>query len=124
MGSLFADLPPERIAVSPQSLDPGDVVLRTNLALAQGFLARAYSVRIALEGNARAVARHAALRGLICSAKRGAGDDLARIDLRTVRALPRTLLYGRALGAVVPVLAWTRRSRSRQHATSAGAARS
>jgi len=110
MGSLFADLPSERIAVSPPSLDPGDVALRANLALAQGLLARAYSVRIALEGNARAVGRHAALRGLICSATRDAGDDLARIELSGPFALfRRTLLYGRALGAVVPVLAWTRR---------------
>ncbi len=112
MGSLFADLPSERIAVSPPSVDPGDVVLRANLALAQGLLARAYSVRIALEGNARAVARHAALRGLICSVTRAAGDDLARIELSGPFALfRRTLLYGRALGAVVPVLAWTRRFR-------------
>jgi len=108
--SLFADLPSERIAGSPPSLDPGDVVLRANLALAQGLLARAYSVRIAVEGNARAVARHAALRGLICSVTRDAGDDLARIELSGPFALfQRTLLYGRALGAVVPVLAWTRR---------------
>jgi hypothetical protein len=110
MGSLFADLPSERIAISPPSLDPGEVALRANLALAQGLLARAYSVSVALEGNARAVARHATLRGLICSVTRGAGEDLARIDLSGPFALfRRTLLYGRALGAVVPVLAWTRR---------------
>jgi len=110
LGSLFADLPSERIAISPPSLDPGDVVLRANLALAQGLLARAYSVRIAVDGNARAVVRHAALRGLICSVMRDAGDDLARIELSGPFALfRRTLLYGRALGAVVPVLAWTRR---------------
>lgn len=112
MGSLFADLPSERIAVSPPSLDPGEVVLRANLALAQGLLARAYSVSIALDGNARAVARHAALRGLICSVTRDAGDDLARIELSGPFALfRRTRLYGRALGAIVPVLAWTRRFR-------------
>lgn len=110
LASLFADLPSERIAVPPPSLDPGDVVLRANLALAQGLLARAYSVRIAVEGNARAVARHAALRGLICSVTRDAGDDLARIELSGPFALfRRTLLYGRALGGIVPVLAWTRR---------------
>jgi hypothetical protein len=110
LGSLFADLPSERIAISPPSLDPGDVVLRANLALAQGLLARAYSVRIAVDGNARAVVRHAALRGLICSVMRDAGDDLARIELSGPFALfQRTLLYGRALGAVMPVLAWTRR---------------
>jgi uncharacterized protein len=110
MGSLFADLPPERIAISPPSLDPGDMVLRANLALAQGLLARAYCVSIALEGNARAVVRHAALRGLICSVTGRAGDDLAHIELSGPFALfRRTLLYGRALGGVVPVFAWTRR---------------
>ncbi|HET8539755.1 MAG TPA: DUF790 family protein [Anaeromyxobacter sp.] len=112
MASLFADLPSERIAVSPPPLDPGDVALRANLALAQGLLARAYSVKVALEGNARAVARHATLRGLICSATREAGGDLARIELSGPFALfRRTLLYGRALGGIVPVLAWTRRFR-------------
>jgi len=112
MGSLFADLPSQRTAISPPSLDPGDVALRANLALAQGLLARAYSVKISIYGNARAVARHAALRGLICSVTRDAGDDLARIELSGPFALfRRTLLYGRALGAVVPVLAWTQRFR-------------
>ncbi len=110
MSSLFADLPSERIAAPQPSLDPGELILRSNLALAQGLLARAYSVRIGLEGNARAVARQATLRGLICSATRGAGDDLARIELSGPYALfRRTLLYGRALGQIVPVLAWARR---------------
>jgi uncharacterized protein len=111
LASIFADLPPERIAISPASKDPGEVVLRANLALAQGLLARAYAVTIALEGNARAVARHAALRGLICSITSDrAGHDLARIELSGPFALfRRTLLYGRALANVLPVLAWTRR---------------
>lgn len=110
LDSLFADLPGERIAVPPPSLDAMDVALRCNLALAQGLLARARAVRIALEGNARAVARHAALRGLICSVTRGASDDGAQVELSGPYAIfRRTLLYGRALGAVVPVLAWTRR---------------
>ncbi len=80
------------------------------------------------------VAGPTALRGLICfvtrdeelrsccpltptlspcggEGKRGlTRDDLARIELSGPFALfRRTLLYGRALGAVVPVLAWTRR---------------
>ena len=38
MGSLFTDLPSERIAMAPPSLDPGEVVLRANPALAQGLL--------------------------------------------------------------------------------------
>jgi predicted nuclease of restriction endonuclease-like RecB superfamily len=110
MAALFADLPSERIALPPPSLDPGEIALRANLALAQGLLARARAVTIDLEGNSRAVARHAALRGLICSVVRSGGDDLARIELSGPFALfRRTLLYGRALGATVPVLAWARR---------------
>ena len=110
LDSLFADLPGERLAVPPRSLDPADVALRSNLALAQGLLTRAHSVRIRLEGNARAVVRHAALRGLICSVERGAAADGAHLELSGPYAIfRRTLLYGRALGAVVPVLAWTRR---------------
>lgn len=110
LDSLFADLPGERLAVAPPSLDPADLALRANLALAQGFLARAHSVRIRIEGNARAVARHAGLRGLICSVVRDASDDGALVELSGPYAIfQRTLLYGRALGAVVPVLAWTRR---------------
>jgi predicted nuclease of restriction endonuclease-like RecB superfamily len=110
LDSLFADLPGERLAVPPRSLDPADVALRSNLALAQGLLARAHSVRISLEGNARAVVRHAALRGLICAVTRGAAADGAHLELSGPYAIfRRTLLYGRALGAVVPVLAWTRR---------------
>jgi uncharacterized protein len=108
--SLFADLPCERVAVPLPSLDPADVALRANLALAQGLLARAHSVRIALEGNARAVARHASLRGLICAVTRDRSQDRVQIELSGPYALFRqTLLYGRALGAIVPVLAWTRR---------------
>lgn len=110
LASLFADLPSQRIAGAAPTLDPGELALRANLALAQGFLARAYTVRISLEGNARAVARHAALRGLLCSVTRSAQADGVSIELSGPFALfRRTLLYGRALGAVVPVLAWTRR---------------
>ncbi len=110
VGALFADLPPERTASPPPSLDPGHLALHANLALARGLLARAYSVTLALEGNARAVARHAALRGLLCSVTGSAGGDLARVEISGPFALfRRTLLYGRALGALVPVLAWTRR---------------
>ena len=110
LDSLFADLAGERLAVPPSSLDPADVVLRSNLALAQGLLARAHSVRISLDGNARAVVRHAALRGLICAVMRDASKDRFHLDVSGPYAIfRRTLLYGRALGSIVPVLAWTRR---------------
>ncbi len=108
--ALFADLPGERQVVAPGVLDPGELALRANLLLAQALLERAARVELQVEGNARAVVRHAALRGLLCEvspALRGAGVRL--IISGPFALFRRTLLYGRALGSLVPVLAWTRR---------------
>ncbi len=108
--ALFADLPGERLALTPTSVDPGELALRANLLVAQALLARASRVSIALEGNARAVVRHASLRGLICSVSRGSEADGTRLEISGPFALfRRTLLYGRALDSLLPVLAWTRR---------------
>jgi predicted nuclease of restriction endonuclease-like RecB superfamily len=110
--ALFADLPGERLALPPTSLDPGELALRANLLLAQSLLARAFRVGISLEGNARAVVRHASLRGLICSVTPGPAGEGARLEVSGPFALfRRTLLYGRALGSLLPVLAWTTRFR-------------
>jgi predicted nuclease of restriction endonuclease-like RecB superfamily len=110
--ALFADIPGDRLALPPASLDPGELALRANLLLAQALLARAFRVRISLEGNARAVIRHASLRGLICSVMPGPAGEGARLEISGPFALfRRTLLYGRALGSLLPVLAWTKRFR-------------
>jgi len=110
--ALFADLPGERLAMPPAILDLGDLALRSNLLLAQALLARAFTVHISLEGNTRAVVRHATLRGLLCSVSHGKTGDGAHLEVSGPFALfRRTLLYGRALGSLVPVLAWTRRFR-------------
>jgi len=110
--ALFADLPGERLAFPPASLDPGELALRANLLLAQALLARAFRVDISIEGNARAVVRHASLRGLICSVTPGLAGEGARLEVSGPFALfRRTLLYGPALGSLLPVLAWTRRFR-------------
>ena len=110
--ALFADLHGERLALPPVSLDPGELALRANLLLAQALLARAFRVVISLEGNARAVVRHASLRGLICSVTPGQADEGARLEVSGPFALfRRTILYGRALASLVPVLAWTKRFR-------------
>lgn len=110
--ALFADLPGERLALPPAGIDPGELALRANLLVAQALLARAARVTVALTGNARAVVRHAALRGLICSVSRDPEADGARLEISGPFALfRRTLLYGRALGSLLPVLAWTRRFR-------------
>jgi len=66
--ALFADLPGERLVAAPaEVLSPGELALRTNLAIGQGLLFRSTAVLIDMEGNARAVVRHAKLRGLICA---------------------------------------------------------
>lgn len=114
--ALFADLPGERLVVAPGALDPGELALRANLLLAQALLARATRVEVEVEGNARAVVRHAALRGLLCEVSRAARGEGVRLSLSGPFALfRRTLLYGRALGSMVPVLAWTRRFELRAH---------
>ena len=111
--ALFGDLPSERLVTLPDPpWSPGELALRANLALVQGLMLRATSVTIEASGNARALVRHAKLRGLICTvAVRDRRDD-ALLELSGPFSLfRRTLLYGRALGDLVPLLAWCRRFR-------------
>lgn len=113
--ALFADLPGER-TVTPlaPAVSPTELALRINLALAQAFVYRASTVRIEMEGNARAVVRYAKLRGLICRVSRRDETGGAMIEISGPYALFRhTLVYGRALGDTLPLLAWCRRFRLR-----------
>lgn len=111
--SLFADLPGERlVATPPHRLSPGELALRTNLGLAQELLSRATMVRIEAVGNTRALVRHAKLRGLICTVIGRAGTASPLLELSGPFSLFRhTRLYGRALGELVPLLAWCARFR-------------
>jgi uncharacterized protein len=113
--SLFADLPSERrVAGLAVPLSPAELALRANLALAQAWLFRATGVTIEVEGNARALVRHAKLRGLICTVSRGARGTENVLEISGPLALfRRTVLYGRALGSLVPHLAWCQRFRLR-----------
>lgn len=106
--SLFADLPDERrLARPPRDLSPGELALRTNLGTARTILYRSSSVRIEIFGNARAIVRHARLRGLICTVRPSSGDDACQLEVSGPFALfRRTLVYGRALGELVPLLCW------------------
>jgi uncharacterized protein len=110
--SLFADVPAEREIVPPAEIpSPTEVALRTNLAIVQELVRRSALVRIRAEGNLRALVRLAKLRGLICTVA-----DEPTSDLRTagtclelsgpLSLFRRTLLYGRALAELVPLLAW------------------
>jgi hypothetical protein len=105
-GGLFADLPGERIIVSPHAVpSPTDAIQKTNLALAQSMLFRATSVRVRAEGGLRPLVRLAKLRGLICAVSTPPGETAPRLEVSGPYALfRRTLLYGRALAGIVPPL--------------------
>ena len=120
--ALFADLPGERLVATPaERLSAGELALRTNLAIAQAFLFRSAAVLIEMEGNARAVVRHAKLRGLICSVAPSRDEGRAALEISGPYALfRRTLLYGRALSEMLPLLAWCHRFRLRADCTVRG----
>ena len=107
--ALFSDLPGERLVTLPPALpSPSDLTLQSNLLLARMLLSRASGVRIRLRGNARSIVRVARLRGLICTVTR---DDPGAADVTLLLSGPlslfrRTTIYGRALGSLLPTLAW------------------
>ncbi len=111
--SLFADLPGERLVSAPgQPVSAAELGLRSNLALVQGLLFHATSVRIEVEGNTRVLVRHAKWRGLICAVVERAGPGGASLEISGPFALFRnTRLYGRALGELIPLLVWCPRFR-------------
>ena len=111
--SLFADLPGEKLVAEPGSgMAPDQLALRVNLAIVQALFSHASKLKIYAQGRTRAVIRHARLRGLICTVtERDEADDVC-IELSGPFALFRkTRLYGRALGEIVPFLAWCARFR-------------
>jgi predicted nuclease of restriction endonuclease-like RecB superfamily len=109
--SLFADLRDERrLASLPDSLTPQEAALHVNLAIARALLFRSTAIRLEILGNARAVVRHARLRGLICALESTGSGDGCVLDVSGPFSLfRRTLLYGSALGAVLPLLPWCSR---------------
>ncbi len=106
---MWSDLPAERLVTMPRGR-PSERALcaAANLAIVQRALARAYDVRLRLSGNPRAVVRIAALEGLIHTARRE--GDATIVELSGPLSLFRnTTVYGRALGKLVPWLAWCER---------------
>jgi predicted nuclease of restriction endonuclease-like RecB superfamily len=120
--ALFGDLPGERLVARPaERLSAAELALRTNLAIAQAFLFRSAAVLVEMEGNARAVVRHAKLRGLICSVVSGGDGSRAALEISGPYSLfRRTLLYGRALSEMLPLLVWCHRFRLRADCTIQG----
>jgi uncharacterized protein len=70
-------------------------------------------VTLDVEGHARTLVRTAKLRGLICTVSRGAAGDTVLEVSGPLALFRRTIPYGRALGALVPQLAWCPRFRLR-----------
>lgn len=104
--ALFGDLPGERrLGPAPAGLEPGELALRCNLAMAQGLLGRARDVQIQLLGQARAVVRQARWGGLLCIVRPRGPEGSAVLELSGPLALfRRARIYGRALAALVPLL--------------------
>ena len=111
--SLFADLPGERLVSAPGlPVSAAELALRCNLALVQRLLFQATALRIGVEGNTRVLVRQAKLCGLICTVAERSGRADASLEISGPFALFRsTRLYGRALGALIPLLAWCPRFR-------------
>ena len=109
--SLFADLPGERLVAAPaRPISATELACRTNLALVQRLLFRATVLRIDVEGNTRALVRQAKWRGLICVVTDRPERGGAWLEISGPFALFRhTGLYGRALGELIPLLAWCSR---------------
>lgn len=130
--ALFADLKSEgTTSPLPASVSPELLADAANLRLVNSWLQRARSVHITAWGNTRALVRQARLHGLICNVRRApAIDSSARGTPRSAEldALPNeplegvelevsgplslfrhTLLYARALCALVPRALWCQR---------------
>jgi predicted nuclease of restriction endonuclease-like RecB superfamily len=127
--ALFADLRSERTACPlPVGLSTERIAHEANLRLVNSWMHRARSVHITAWGNTRALVRQARLHGLICNIRRTAPTQTAAlapaatVGLDTLPpSLPEgialeisgplalfrhTLIYGRALGALIPRALW------------------
>ncbi|MCA9491716.1 MAG: DUF790 family protein [Myxococcales bacterium] len=103
---LLLDLPGEkRVALSEPLPSPVELAARINLALVQGLLRRARTVRVVAHGNARDLVRHARLQGLLCVARRTGGTTTLEFS-GPVALFRHTTLYGRAQASLLPRLPW------------------
>jgi predicted nuclease of restriction endonuclease-like RecB superfamily len=97
-------VPPLRFPTGAQEL-----ALRANLKLAQAIVFRATQVRIRFRGDGRRIVRHAKQRGLICQVELDGELDGQWTWLKIsgpFGVLRHTLMYGRALGELIPILLW------------------
>lgn len=116
--ALFADLRSEsRASALPAELSPEQLALDANLRLVSSWMLRARRVHLSAWGNTRALVRQARLHGLICTVRRAAPTNTAsaaaegvELEISGPLALFRhTLIYGRALSALIPRALWCHR---------------
>jgi hypothetical protein len=105
--ALFGDVRQERRVKPPaRTLTPSELALRVNSRFAQSIVRGASEVEIEAYENVRSLVRHARLRGLLCTVAVGNDPVRTRLSLSGPFALFRhTLVYGRALAEIVPLLA-------------------
>jgi len=109
--TLFGDLPGERIVRAPCPIPSAhEVVLRTNVAIAQAAVMRASTIDLSILGATRPIVRLAKLRGLLCVVKENRPGTHPVLEISGPFSLFRhTLIYGRALAELLPHLAWCAR---------------
>jgi predicted nuclease of restriction endonuclease-like RecB superfamily len=105
--ALFGDVRQERRVKPPaRTLTPSELALRVNSRFAQSIVRGASEVEIEAYENVRSLVRHARLRGLLCTVAVGSDPVRTRLSISGPFALFRhTLVYGRALAEIVPLLA-------------------
>jgi predicted nuclease of restriction endonuclease-like RecB superfamily len=105
--SLFGDVREERRVKAPsRPITPSELALRVNSRFAQTLVRGASEVEVEAYENVRSLVRHARLRGLLVTV--ASGNDLARARLSISGPFVlfrHTLVYGRALAELVPLLA-------------------
>jgi predicted nuclease of restriction endonuclease-like RecB superfamily len=114
-GALFADRPCERtVRAPPEPPDPSAVARQANLAIAQAALCSSAEIAVELEGDPRAVVRHARLRRLVCTARGRSPGGPVLLEVSGPLALfRRTALYDRHLAELLPTLVGIGRFRLR-----------
>ncbi len=143
--ALFADLRSESTTCAlPAALSPEKLALDANLRLVNSWMQRARGVRITAWGNTRALVRQARLHGLICNIRRAGPPDTASAEAAIACGLDpltesptegvelqisgplalfrHTVIYGRALSALIPRALWCHRFELRAECETSSAA--
>ncbi len=104
---LFGDIREERRIKPPaRPIPPSELALRVNTRFAQAVVRGASEVEVEAYENVRSLVRHARLRGLLCTVAAENDPGRTRLSISGPFALFRhTLVYGRALAELVPLLA-------------------